>query len=408
MVNRDAPTIDFAPTAAAVGYHRLHPDRGMEFQLNRFLQWIGPAALPEIRSAAAGIGSYDDWIAVFLDLAQRVRDDGRVFDAAYYDRAAEFFMPVGDPRREAARARFVGTMRDLYQLCPVDVPYDTGALPTYDVQPDISPRGVLLVCGGFDEYSEEIFPLLLAGARAGYRVVTFDGPGQGGALEDHGLALIAAWERPVAAVLDHFGLDDVTLIGISLGGGLAVRAAAFEPRIRRVVALDVLDDFLECLGTQAFPGAATILRLGLAVRARQLVNRAARLAAARKPIAAWGLRQGMHVTGTRDAYGFFRAARSLSTRTISGRVTADVLLLAGADDHYVPAHQLRRQAGALTNARSVTTRLFTLAEQAHNHCQIGNIGCCLRIILTWLQEHEPVADRGAGSRFEPRATTSPR
>lgn len=392
MVNWDAPTIDIAPTADPVGYHRLHPDRGMEFQLNRFLQWIGPDALAEVRVAAERISSYSEWITVFLELAQQARADGRVLPAAYYDRAAEFFMPVDDPRRAPARDRFVGAMRDLYQLSPVDVAYGAAALPTYEVRPEGPSQGVLVVCGGFDEYTEEIFPLLLTGARAGYRVIAFDGPGQGGALEDHGLPLTATWEHPVAAVLDHYDLDDVTLIGISLGGGLAIRAAAFEPRIRRVVALDVLDDFLECLGGQAFPGATPALRLLGAVGARPIVNLAARLAAARKPIAAWGLRQGMHVTGTADAYTFFRVARTLSTRTISDRVTADVLLLAGADDHYVPAHQLHRQAAALTRARSVTTRLFTAAEQAQNHCQIGNIGICLHTILAWLDDHQPAAD----------------
>lgn len=128
-------------------------------------------------------------------------------------------------------------------------------LPTTSARPG-TPKGVIVVCGGFDEYTEEIFPLLLATADAGCRVVAFDGPGQGGALEEQGVVMTAEWERPVAAVLDHFGLDDVALVGISLGAGLVIRAAAFEPRIRRVIALDVLDDLLDCLGRQAFPGSA--------------------------------------------------------------------------------------------------------------------------------------------------------
>jgi pimeloyl-ACP methyl ester carboxylesterase len=48
------------------------------------------------------------------------------------------------------------------------------------------------------------------------------------------------------AVLDHFGLDGVTIVGISLGGGLAIRAAAHEPRVARVIADDILTDFLAC------------------------------------------------------------------------------------------------------------------------------------------------------------------
>ena len=66
-------------------------------------------------------------------------------------------------------------------------------------------------------------------------------------------------------------------------------------------------------------------------------------------------------------------------------VRADVLLLAGADDHCVPLSQLTRQAGNLTNARSGITRLFTAAEQASNHCQLGNIAAVSRLIDTWLE-----------------------
>jgi hypothetical protein len=69
---------------------------------------------------------------------------------------------------------------------------------------------------------------------------------------------------------------------------------------------------------------------------------------------------------------------------ISRRVTADVLLLAGADDHLVPLKQLARQAGNLANARSVTARTFTAAEQASNHCQVGNVGAAVRVMLAWL------------------------
>ncbi|HZU47712.1 MAG TPA: hypothetical protein VFA16_10790 [Mycobacterium sp.] len=130
------------------------------------------------------------------------------------------------------------------------------------------------------------------------------------------------------------------------------------------------------------------MRALLALRARPVINGVARLSAALRPVSQWGLWQGMHVTGTESAYDFLAAARAVTTRKISGRVTADVLLIAGADDHYVPLHQLHRQARNLTNARSVTTRLFT-AEQASNHCQVGNTGACIRTILAWISTVTP-------------------
>ncbi|HEX4391409.1 MAG TPA: hypothetical protein VH084_07675, partial [Mycobacterium sp.] len=99
-----------------------------------------------------------------------------------------------------------------------------------------------------------------------------------------------------------------------------------------------------------------------------------------------GLQQGMHVTGAATPYDFLRSTTAMSTRKFSHRIRGDVLLLAGADDHYVPLPlpQLRRQAGNLTNARSVTMRVFTAAEQASNHCQLGNIGAVSRLIDSWL------------------------
>jgi hypothetical protein len=35
-------------------------------------------------------------------------------------------------------------------------------------------------------------------------------------------------------------------MGFSLGGGLVIRAAAFEPRVRRVIAYDICTNGLEC------------------------------------------------------------------------------------------------------------------------------------------------------------------
>ncbi len=209
-----------------------------------------------------------------------------------------------------------------------------------------------MVFGGFDSYIEEFLPMLATMVDAGHRVIAFEGPGQGSALEDRGLPMIAEWERPVTALLDHYQLTDVTAVGESLGGGLVIRAAAFEPRISRVVSMDILDDEFEVVARQIGRGVTSVLRAMLALRAKGIVNAVARRAIARKPVAAWGLQQGMHITGTATAYDFLRSTTRFNTRRISQFVTADVLLLAGADDHYVPLKQLRRQAANLI-ARAV-------------------------------------------------------
>lgn len=73
-------------------------------------------------------------------------------------------------------------------------------------------------------------------AENGFEVYLFEGPGQGGVMRLQGKHFTHEWEKPVKAILDYFHLEDVTIIGASLGGMLAPRAAAFEKRISRVIA----------------------------------------------------------------------------------------------------------------------------------------------------------------------------
>jgi pimeloyl-ACP methyl ester carboxylesterase len=404
-MDASAPRLDSTGTAPAVGYHHFHDDPSLNFQCNRWLQWIGPSAIEEIAELAARCDAYPEWIDGFLQLAEGARAAGRRLASAYYERAAEFFMHPDDPRSPAARDRFVQTMRALYDVVPDAVPYAGSALPAFDLHPATETRSTIVVFGGFDSYIEEFLPMLATMVDAGHRVVAFEGPGQGGALEDRGLPMIPEWERPVSAVLDHYRLTDVTAVGESLGGGLVIRAAAFEPRISRVVSMDILDDEFEVIAGQIARGVTPVLRALLALRARGIVNAVARRAIARKPVAAWGLKQGMHITGTATAYDFLRTTIRFTTRRISRRVSADVLLLAGADDHYVPLTQLGRQAANLVRARSVTTRVFTAAEQASNHCQVGNIGAAVRVIEGWLQLStvgRATEKAGVAEEFAPR------
>ena len=67
-------------------------------------------------------------------------------------------------------------------------------------------------------------------------------------------------------------------------------------------------------------------------------------------------------------------------------VLRDVLLMAGAEDHYVPTHQIYDQAAWLSKARSVTTRMFSRAEQAQSHCQVGNLPLAIRTITAWMDQ----------------------
>jgi hypothetical protein len=68
----------------------------------------------------------------------------------------------------------------------------------------------------------------------------------------------------------------------------------------------------------------------------------------------------------------------------SDQVTQDVLILTGRNDHFIPFRAHRMQVEALTHAHSVTAKVFTKETQAHNHCQIGNIGLALDVMVEWI------------------------
>ena len=347
-----------------VGYHNLHPDVTLNFQLNRFWSWVGePRMLEELRRVAPSLSDYAEWTRQLLALGEQALGEDRTLAGAYLIRAAEFFMSADDPRRRGARRTFLDTLLREFGVAADqhhDVPYFGRVLSAYHLTPSSPPRGVIVVFGGFDSYIEELLPMLLALRDAGQDVVAFDGPGQGAALVA-GLPMTADWHKPVGAVLDHFAVDDVTLMGFSLGGRLVMRAAAFEPRVSRVIADDILTNFTECFAYRlAAPQKALIgnaHRLPDAV-VDALINRAR----SRNMFADWGIGNAEWVFGVDTPAKALAAVRTMRTDDVSPRITQDVLLMAGAEDHYVPLGQLGAQVQTLTNARSVTARLFTCAR----------------------------------------------
>lgn len=391
----NAQAMKASPLSHLVGYHAIHPDESLNFQMNRWFSWVGDAGmLDEMRTVAPRITTYADWQREFAALAQQalasVQNPAQNLKAAYYLRAAEFFLRAGDPQRKPMREKFVQLARDHYGVNPDDqhrVPYSDGLvqgfLPVYRFTPT-HPKGTVVFFGGFDSYLEELFLGFFWLRDAGYEVVAFEGPGQGGALFDAGLAMTHEWEKPLAAVLDHFQLNDVTLIGLSMGGYFVIRAAAFEPRVQRAIAYDVFFDAFDCNLRQMPTSIRLVLLALLRLKLDVLVNALTRRSARRSLVIGWGLHHAMHVTGTTTPAAYLHAIQDYTTAEISSRVTQDVLLLAGSEDHYVPLTQFHKQIAALTNTRSLTARLFTRAESAQNHCQAGNYGLAFHVITVWL------------------------
>jgi pimeloyl-ACP methyl ester carboxylesterase len=370
-----------------VGYHALHPVKIINYQLNRWHS-LGYVPLGTVKDAAEKIHDFDDWKNVMTGLAKKAASEGEWMTAAFLYRAAEFFVLPSDPDKEMLYDRFADAF---YTHAAADepferhrVPYEGAYLPALRLPAEQEQAlGTLVIHGGFDSFIEEWYSCATFFAAHGYDVVLFEGPGQGAALKKAGLPLTHEWEKPVGAVLDHFHLDNVTLLGISMGGWMCFRAAAFEPRITRVIASSIAYDYMQFL-----PEPARVF-FSYLFRFRGLMNRIAAMKMNASFQERWGINNLMYITKTTtamDATDFL--IRFNAENQHPELVLQDVLILTGAEDHFIPLKMHARQVQALQNARSVTARIFTREEQAQNHCQVGNIGLALDVMLEWIQKTE--------------------
>lgn len=378
-----------------VGYLGLHANPGLNFTLNRL---VGTIPAEEVEAVASRIDSLESWISEMRAAAVEAEHDGRLAVAARYLHAAELYMQQGDADKAEVYAHSIDLLnRALPEMANSrsSVPYGEGFLPAIRVQAWGEERDVVLIHSGFDGLVEEMYPMLGAFAAAGYTVIAFEGPGQGAALRTHGLHMPFDWEKPVGAVIDYFKISSCTLIGMSLGGYLAPRAAAYESRIQRVVAWGAMFEFFEVyrrrLGTPKFKVLSKLLDLNLS----GVVNRLITKASEKEDILKWAVTHGMHVSGTKTPFDFLQWVRTLSLQDSAHLITQDALLLMGAEDHLVYPEQLYVQAAAMTNARSVSTLMLTKSDHAAQHCQVGNTALGVTLILDWLDTLSR-RDKGAG------------
>ena len=368
-------------------FHHFHKDANINYQLNRLL-------IPGLEDLFAEIGrhveTFDDWKNLFFAKAAAFEKEGNMDYAMGLYRAAEFFKNPADPNKKVVFEKY---LRFFYQskegknLERISVPYGNNHLHGFRLTPTIPTKGIILITFGFDSYSEEFYSLGAAMCEYGYEVIMFDGPGQGSTLMFEKVPMTYEWEKPVAAVLDYLGADNVTLIGMSLGGYLAIRAASKDKRIKRVIAYDVMLDFFACVTSRRGKVVAYLIKGLVSMRLSFVLNAFAKLMMKRDMYSQWGVTQGMYVMGCKTPYEFFFKLKEYNGYAASGNVTVDVLIMAGAEDHFVPLEQFFEQLKLLTAARSVTGRIFTRKEQAQSHCQIGNLGLAAEHMLGWIEEH---------------------
>jgi len=368
-----------------IGYHEFHKDQGINFQLNRYYSF-GYARFEDMKKAGQKINSFEDWKIEMLKLAESAVSEGRLMNAAFYYRAAEFFVLRDDPEKELLYDKFIDQFYKAFQddgIKKYEVPYNDAFLPAIRIQSvDTEKRGTVVVHGGNDSFMEEIYSVMRYFPDHGYELIAFEGPGQGSALKKYGLPLNIEWEKPTKAILDYFTLDDVTLLGISMGGWLCIRAAAFEPRIKRVIPWSVSFDVTQYTNIVGQQIARLFMR-----KFRKFANNAMVKKMKKNLQYSWFVNNLMYITNKEVPIEAFDILLQFNEENLhSDLVQQDVLILTGREDHLIPFKMHDMQLKALTNARSITSRIFTKEEQAQNHCQIGNLGLALDVMRKWIEQ----------------------
>jgi pimeloyl-ACP methyl ester carboxylesterase len=354
------------------GYYSYSDDETLNFMLNRLAWHINHERLVKIGKK---VSSLEHFVSVMLKEAEEDEQKGLLLEAGYLYRGAEFFMTQEHPRKKEVYDKFMHYFykyTDLAQRRRKEVPYVGGKLGTIDIPAEGVERDVLVFCSGFDGLIEELYDIALSFSKNGYRVVLYEGPGQGSALRWSGLTMTHEWERPTKVILDYYKIKRCTLIGLSLGGYLAPRAAAFDSRIKRVVSWGSMQKFAECSKKAMGERKGTLIFRFIKMGFRSLINAMVKKAASQDMGTEWGLSHGLHTSGQKDAFDFFKWLLNFDLEPVAHLIEQDALLIQGTHDHLVDVEQLYQQFRSLVNARSVTTRLATEKEEAAQHCQIGH------------------------------------
>ena len=374
-------------------------NRQFDLQLNRTfapildragMETIAATTLPRLRTT-------DQITELAQSLAERFSSEGDENAAWRLYELAAFYLGADDPRKR----RFIDAMSTSFDeahrglaLTRHAVPYGDGELtamrweadPVHREQAPAGTPRTLVMMNGFDGYAEEIISFALHFPTRPFDIIAFDGPGQGHTALA-GMPLEPQWERPTEAVLDYFGMESAAALGVSFGGYLVMRAAAYCPRISHVIAFDMMYRLLDGL---TVPLPRPLRPIADAVvgnpRPAWLVDAALRTASRLSADLAWKLQQASHLTGLSRPSEVLRAFGDYTMEPFEGRITQPCLVLAGDADQYVPFERLEDVRRALRNAESLDVRTFRHADDPDmaQHCQIGDLDRAFAIMGEWL------------------------
>jgi pimeloyl-ACP methyl ester carboxylesterase len=274
----------------------------------------------------------------------------------------------------------------------VEIPYERTTLPGYFYRPDVSPavRPLIVMHNGFDGSVEEMHFLgAQAAVERGYNVLAFDGPGQFGPLHREGLTFRPDWERVVGPVLDyalsrieHVDPARIALMGVSMGGLLAPRAAAFDKRLAACIANDGLYDYGAAQLANVPPGFRDEFKRRLRAERDDEIDGLLANIMISSPTARWAFTHGMYAMGAKTPRGYMAASLDYTLGEGIAEAISCPTLVCEAEDDLFFAGQPQMLYDHLTCPKTLLR--FSSAEGAGAHCQVSASRLAFARIYDWL------------------------
>jgi cephalosporin-C deacetylase-like acetyl esterase len=202
-----------------------------------------------------------------------------------------------------------------------------------------------------------------------------------------GLAFRPDWEKVITPVVDFAlslpGVDPERIIlkGLSFGGALAPRAAAFEKRIKVCIANPGVLNWGEAMYEhfEDYPGFLELLDVS-----PEAFDAAAEGLTRVWPVAGWWFREAAWKHDATSPADLMMKLREFDNQGVVDRIDCKVLIMDGTAEDATPG-QAKKLYDALSSPKDYM--LFTAEDTGLLHCQTGALSLASQRMFDWLDEN---------------------